>query len=60
LKPGAGLRKTASARATFAGLAAPQTVPISASAAREIVAILKRAAGIRVDPGNTQFLSFRL
>lgn len=33
---------------------------MSASAAREIVAILKKAAGIRVDPGNTQFLSFRM
>jgi chemotaxis protein methyltransferase CheR len=40
--------------------ASPPALPMSASAAREIVAILKKSAGIRVDPGNTQFLSFRM
>jgi chemotaxis protein methyltransferase CheR len=33
---------------------------MSVTAAREIVAILKKSAGIRVDPRNTQFLSFRM
>jgi len=33
---------------------------MSSAAAREIVRILKQAAGIRVDPSNTQFLSYRM
>ena len=35
-------------------------IPMTSSAAREIVERLKRVAGIRIDPNNTPFLTFRM
>lgn len=40
-------------------LAVPR-IPMSAAAARDLVAYLQRASGIRVDPRNTTFLTFRM
>lgn len=44
----------------FIDLMNPVAVPMSAAAARELVCILKETAGIRIDPGNRQFLSYRM
>lgn len=44
----------------YADLLTQPTVPMSTAAAQKLVTILKAEAGIRIDPSNTQFISYRL
>lgn len=57
---GPPLRRIALGQASYSEALSPENVPMSSGAARELVRILKEVAGIRVDPGNTQFIAYRM
>jgi chemotaxis protein methyltransferase CheR len=54
------MHRIAQRQTVVSDVLSPANVPLSAGAARELVRLLREVAGIRVDPANTQFISYRM